>query len=300
MKRIIHIPRLACAGVLSGLAVAVTVLFAAGCGRPRPVSLQVDFTTRELWPYRLTAVVGGSARLPDSSLSFADTVHTLLRGRPAADARTLVLGAHDVQLRSSAMDPVESEAIRHRLEGTELTVSLREGFVTVDSSSVQPPLPPGKLDLYRHLVRVLPVLPRPKARPGFSWDREIRLPLRTNHGPATAHLYQAFTFDSVHTGAEGTRQAHLSWRFRYTILPADTTGELDRVPRRGTGNGSAIIDLDGRFLRHAAARLLVPPRDNDPVGIAWREEVTLSLVSLPPAGHTAASPSTRKPQGAQP
>lgn len=259
------------------VALIAAALLAASCGRRKPVSLEVDFTARELWPYRLAAVVGGSARLPDSALSFADTLEARLSGRATGDPQTLRVTAHGVGLRSSAMDPVEIVAVRERLEGAELTVSLREGFVAMDSAAGRAPLRAGKWDLYRHLVRMLPVLPKPKARPGFTWDREARLPLHTHHGPASARLYQAFSFDSVHNTPDGSRLAHLSWQFRYTLDPSDTTGHLDRLPGKGTGSGSAVIDLDGRVLRRAAARLTVPPSENDPLGIAWHEEAEMIL-----------------------
>jgi hypothetical protein len=241
----------------------------------------VDFTGRDLWRYSFTVEVGGEAELPDSAHSFTDTLRCRLTGTSSAEApHSLAVRATDVSLKSALLDDIETLCMQMRLQETALSISLNEGFVAVDSG-IGAAVPLGTWDLYRHFVKVLPVLPAAKARPGFQWDRQTTLPLHTDHGDATAQLYQSFSFDSLTRRARGANHAYLSWDFSYTVDPVlvDTAGLLDDLPRKGTGKGQAVIDVVSKALIRAEAKFTVAPNPADPARVAWHERAEMVLVN---------------------
>ncbi len=251
------------------------------CSTGDRVLLTVDFTTRESWNYDFSLSVGGRVTLGDSVSSFSNSLKCRLVGHgDTTDPSLLHVVTQDVSVESEAFDEDEAQDLTRLLETFTVSFSLSEGFVGFDDSVSIPIVKAGHWDLYRHFVKMLPLLPGGRVRPGFSWERHKQIPLPTNHGDALGQLYQSFRFDSLVTGANGHRDAHLSWSFSYAVdvHDADTAGLLDDMPHKGSGRGAAVLDIDRRILRTAAVEFSVPHTVSSSVfSVEWDEKVSIVL-----------------------
>jgi hypothetical protein len=259
----------------------VPALVMYSCGN-RPVVLSVDFNSRPEWNYSMGVTIGGRIRVGDSTTTVEQSLKcglsgTAVKGEPSA----LNVFTRDVTLESSMLDPVEKQQILNALDSLNLTFSLGDGFAGVGDSTVVPSVEAGQWGLYRQFARMIPVLPNGKVRPGFSWDRHSQLPISTTQGDASGSVYQSFTFDSLVKLESGRRLAFLSWKFSYTVEPLrdDTAGLLDEMPHKGSGNGAAVMDVDGKYLVKASVGFAVPQGpSSDPYSIEWNETAFIELV----------------------
>jgi len=253
------------------------------CARREPVTLTVDFTTRDSWVYEFNVSVGGKVAMRDSTAACAHAIHGRLTGIPdTADPSALTVTTGDVVLESSMLDEDEKENMRRLLDNFTISFSLRNGLNDMSDSLKTPLMPAGQWDLYRHFAKMLPVLPEGRVRPGYTWERHAQVPLPTSHGDAVGHLYQSFRFDSLTGRApDHGRYAHLSWQFSYAIETGhtDTAGLLDEIPHTGSGAGSATVDVDAKSLREAAVEFTIPQDSkSDVFSIEWNEKAWIKIV----------------------
>lgn len=261
------------------------VLFAAllpSCSLQPSRELSVDFSSRRHWSYELVGTTSGTAAFLAESCSVADTLWCLASGHAdSADPSRLQLAVDAVRFSSRMMSEPETDHIMHSIRDARMSFSLIDGFMVLDTTAEKLALPGGRWDLYGYFIRLLPVLPSGKVRPGFSWDRERIVPLPTDYGDLAASLYQAFRFDSVTVDqTTGAQLAHLSWELRYRIGESDTDSLqefLVDIPKTATGNGYALLDLSGRTLLEASAQMSAVGE----AGIAWTEGAVLSLRDAP-------------------
>lgn len=269
MKRII---------VFIGLVVCI-VLFES-CQRGTPVTLTVDFSSRDIWNYEFTCDIGGNFLFEDSTSTLNSTINCILTGSGSKEQDYVNIKAERIDITSNILDEIEMMNMEELISDAVYTISLKQGFPEPSDSTVFSFAGFGEWDLHRHLVKIIPTLPEKQIRPGFSWDRERRFPISTSQGKATCEIYQAFTFDSVRTTPEKGQKAYISWLFRYTIddKQFDTASLIDRLPLKGNGKGMAVMDIGGKCLVKAEMVFRMPDTTLPNISVNWTERASLLLV----------------------
>jgi hypothetical protein len=267
--------------LLSAILVAlICCLCIFTCQKTESVTLAVDFSRAATWRYLFGVDITGAVRSIDSTRAFSSSLRTYLSGEPSPhDVGAVRFKTSQTLLTSNFMAEQERTDLERRLENTVLYFSPREGAVEAVDTALPPIVTVGGWDLFRCFARVLPVLPGAKVRAGAVWDRERTFPVETSVGNATGWLYQSFRLDSI-IEVDSMRCAWMSWRFSYRIEPEknDSGAALDALPLRGTGKGSALIDITGRRMIRADAFFEVPAQPQAPLQASWQESVHIELV----------------------
>ncbi len=251
------------------------------CQRGKPVTLSVDFSSREIWKYEFTCDIGGNFSFEDSVSILNSTINCILAGSSSKEQNHLNIKAERINIKSNILDEIEMMNIEELISDAEYTISLKEGFPASSDSAAVSLTGFGEWDLHRHLAKILPTLPEKQIRPGFSWDRERRFPLTTSQGKATCDIYQAFTFDSLRITPDERQEACISWLFRYTIdnKQLDTASIVDQLPMKGNGKGTAVIDIGEKCLIKAEMVFRTPDCSLPNLSVNWTERASLFLVN---------------------
>jgi hypothetical protein len=257
------------------------VALLAACANRDSVELGVDFTARDTWAYDFALSVGGRVTMGDSVSSYSNRLRCRLTGRGDSTDPSLVHVTTDSVSVETGLNEGESDELRRLLESFEISFSLREGIVGLGDSATIPIVKVGRRDLYRYFVKMLPLLPQGLVRPGFTWERQMDIPLTSQDGDgALWHLYESFRFDSLASVGTGGRKAYVSWLFSYAADAgsADTGGLPDDTPSRGRGTGNAVLDVDRKMLEEAGVESIVPESPaSDVFSIEWEEKASIRL-----------------------
>jgi len=259
-------------------ALAAATLLVSGCMRAGRVMLELDFPTRPQWCYDMNVSVGVGPGAQDSAPA-TNEAHGLLCVLPiAAEPGMVQLGFHDLAITSTLLNDAEREHVRWTLCGTPIRFRLTEGVLAPVDTAVLADMQFGGWDLYRALMRALPPLPLAPVGAGDRWERERVLPLQADSIGSVAHLYQVFTLDSIATGENGGKAAHLSWTFTYRVEHhGDSLAAAPGFLRAGAGTGNAVVDLSSRCIRSAEVTFRVPADLN--LAPAWQETASVALTS---------------------
>ena len=261
--------------------VIVIIVIFESCQKGKPVTLSVDFSSREIWKYEFTCDIGGNFSFEDSTSILNSTINCILAGIGSKDRNQLNIKAERINITSTILNEIEMMNIEELISDAEYTISLKEGFPAPTDSAAIALAGFGEWDLHRHLAKIIPTLPEKQIRPGFSWDRERRFPITTSQGKATCDIYQAFTFDSIRTTPDERQEACISWLFRYTVdnKQFDTASLIDQLPLKGNGKGSAVIDIGGKCLTRAEMVFRMPDTSLPNLSVNWTEKASLHLVN---------------------
>jgi hypothetical protein len=259
---------------------AVMLSVITSCSQKKDMDLSVNFSSRPQWNYSIEVSIGGKIKIGDSSSVIGQTLKCSLAGHPVtSDSSALDVTVYQTTLESAMLDDAEKHDIIMSLNNQNLKFSLKKGFAGLDSATAVSNTGAGQWGLYSQFARMIPVLPEGKVRPGFSWDRHSQMPVATTQGNAAASMYQSFVFDSLTRSSSG-RIAHLSWKFSYTLDPieTDTAGIIDDMPHKGSGTGSAKMDIDRKIMLMASVEFVIPKGpSSDPYSIEWIEKAKLEL-----------------------
>ena len=261
--------------------IAIGISACSQKGKGDSVRLAVDFSRATTWTYDLSCVIRGSFDWPDSNTSIASELSCRLSGvRVPGEEGRIEVKAGNVVLKSNFLDGDDIDNVRHQIEGAVLPLRINGTMPLPEDSISLPMFGLGEWDIYRQLAKVAPALPNGTVRPGYTWERERRMPLTTSFGTAACNLYQSFVFDSLYVIAD-RRCAALSWRFRYSVeTPQSDTGRiLDNLPRAGNGEGHAVIDVDKRVLLSAEVDFVTPAAAFRDLNVRWDEKIRLMLVA---------------------
>jgi hypothetical protein len=75
-----------------------------------------------------------------------------------------------------------------------------------------------------------------------------------------------------------SRMALVSWRFTYgvEVKSDDTAGRLGGdLPSKGSGHGSALVNLSDKTLERASIHFSVPSTRQGKISISWKEDIEL-------------------------
>lgn len=257
------------------------IVILESCQRGKPVTLTVDFSSRDTWKYEFTCDIGGNFSFGDSTSTLNSTINCILAGSGSKEQNLLNIKAERIDITSNILDEIEMMNIEELISDAEYTISLKEGFPESSDSAAAGLAGFGEWDLHRHLAKIIPTLPEKQIHPGFSWDRERRFPITTSQGKATCDIYQAFTFDSIRTTPDQRQEACISWLFRYTIddKQFDTVSLIDKLPLKGNGQGTAVIDIGEKCLIKAEMAFRMPDTSLPTISVNWTERASLYLVN---------------------
>lgn len=254
--------------------VGALLLCQTHCEPEQSYSLQLSFSSQESICYALFVQVesragGGSQR------QGVNTARSVLCLRTTPRDPSVVLASFEgLAISTDFLHPAEVEYIRKRLSSSPLHLRVDAGaLVPVDSSALLE-MKFGGWDLYRVVGRTLPSMPHGPVRPGDTWEREFSLPLNLSAEGGTGHLFQRFVLDSV-SQSDAERLAHISWTFTYEVeTAADSSDDaVEALPRKGRGNGSAVVAIGARKLVSGRVDFQVPADSPGPV---WREHAELT------------------------
>jgi hypothetical protein len=251
------------------------------CADKESVRLTIDFSTRSEWRYALCATVKGSIVSADTQRTFESAAQCTLRGKPDTLIPSILHAVvSSVTISSDILGEAEIRNLVEQAKGVRLTCAITDGMVTPEDSSTLPIVLLGEWNLYKDLAKTIPALPKIKIRPKSSWDREKAFPLETKQGSAVGNLYQTFSLDSLYRGEGDCTFALIRWKFTYlvTLKDPDTTGLLFNIPLKGTGTGSAVVNVTGKTLERASVRFFVPASNNGTFKLSWKEEIELTLI----------------------
>jgi hypothetical protein len=252
-------------------------LLLCSCHRSERVTLTIDFSQAPSWKYLFAIDIAGHIKTADSSRRFSSSLRTYLSGEKTPhDAGAVRFKTGQAMIQSNFLSDQERVLLEKQCENIVLYFSPREGAVQVVDTALPPLFNFGGWDLYRSFTRVLPVLPESPIAIGGTWERERNIPIETSAGNATGWLFQSFVLDSIFT-IDSSRYAALSWQFTYRIQP-DSSAVLDSLPLRGSGTGSATIDLSRKRMRTAHAFFEVPERSDNAIKATWQETVHVEIV----------------------
>jgi hypothetical protein len=245
------------------------------------VRLSVDFSKQRSWRYTLDAVVNGSIASRDTQRTFTSAAHCTLDGTvDPSDPKLLHAAVSSVSISSNILGEAEVQNLTEQAKGVRLICALNDGIIVPEDSTVLPLVRIGEWDLFKDLAKTVPALPIVKVRVGSTWDREKTIPLETKHGSAIGHLLQSFSLDSLYADNKSATLALVHWKFTYQVefKNIDTAGLLDNMPSKGTGTGTAIIDVTGKILESALVNFVVPAAGQGDFRISWREDINLKLL----------------------
>ncbi len=264
------------------LVALVAIVLLSECGNGRDVRLSLDFSKRAEWRYALRADISGIIVSTDTQRAFASSAQCTLSGK--ADARNpnlLHANVAWVSVSSNILGDAELKNLEEQAKGVRLSWALAEGVIIPEDSITVPQVRIGEWDLYKDLAKTLPALPKVRMRVGATWERERTIPLDTKRGNAVGHLYQSFSLDSLSVSSTGSTLAALSWKFIYRVEFKDygAMGLPNDVPPRGSGTGSAIVNVTNKTLDRASLHFEVPAAANGAFRISWKEAIELHLAN---------------------
>jgi len=166
--------------------------------------------------------------------------------------------------------------IKDKIAGSEYSLSLANGYPSLDTGAAIPASASLEWDLYRQLSKLLPVLPAKPVKPGFTWERTDVFPMKTARGTVSCEVYRAYVLKSL-SGDSAT----ITWKFRYsgTGGTADSS-VLTQIPVYGTGNGTALIDIRKGLIEHADMNFTTPVAVVGDVSVVWHEKAEMRLVEV--------------------
>jgi hypothetical protein len=241
--------------------------------------LIVDFSSQREWRYTLTVDLRGAIAAPDTQRDFSTNARCCLLGAPVAGQSAMLhVRACSVSIAAPLLSDAEKNNLIRQCNDAQFTVNVGKGTIMPDDPADMPLIKIGEWDLYKDVAKVLPALPQGRVRKGFSWDREKQLPLETKHYNAMGHLFQSFILDSVFMDRRASRMALVSWRFTYgvEVKSDDTAGRLGGdLPSKGSGEGSALVNLSDKTLERASIHFSVPSTRQGKISISWKEDIEL-------------------------
>jgi len=241
---------------------------------PDGVLLKADYGAKQQWMYSVEYTSQGNFRQKSSNTAKTTEIRCMLIGRKN-DQKKFGVKVDRVFVKSDIYDDSLKNEISEKLSKADYSLSLANGFPSIDTSVEIPASSYLEWDLYRQLSKLLPMLPAKPVKPGFTWERTDMFPMNTARGRVSCEIYRNYTFDKL---AGDT--AAISWKFRYagSGKPADKASAMKEIPVFGTGNGSAMIDIKNGCILTAEMNFTTPVADVGDISIVWHENAKIKLV----------------------
>ena len=179
-----------------------------------------------------------------------------------------------VAISSDIYDNVKIAKVKENLLKKDYELSVDNGYPAIDTASKLPAAEYLEWDLYRQLIKLLPILPEKPIKVGYTWEQTITVPMQTPRGSVSCELYRFYTFKKMKGDT-----ATIIWNFRYA--PADnaidSTNALADIPIGGTGSGTALVDVGNKCLISADMGFSTPVATVNDIQVTWRERAVFQL-----------------------
>jgi hypothetical protein len=241
------------------------------------VLLKADYSAKQQWKYAVEYTSQGNFRQKSSNTAKATEIHCILIGVKKGLQKKLSAKADSIVVKSDVYSADLQKEIRDKLSKADYSLSLANGFPSIDTSVEMPANSYLEWDLYRQLSKLLPLLPAKPVKPGFAWERTDMFPMITARGKVSCEVYRNYSFDKLRGDT-----AMISWKFRYagSSKAADNASTMDQIPVFGTGNGSAVLDIKGGCILSAEMNFTTPVAVVGDVSIVWHENAVLKLTEV--------------------
>jgi hypothetical protein len=240
------------------------------------VLLKADYAGKQQWKYSVDYTSQGNFRQKSSNTAKSTDIHCVLFGAKK-EQKKLAVKADSVVVKSDMYSAELQKEIRDKLSKADYSLSLANGFPSIDTSVELPANSYLEWDLYRQLSKLLPILPVKPVKPGFAWERTDIFPMQTARGKVSCEVYRNYTFDKLHGDT-----AMVSWKFRYagSSKTTDSASAMNEIPVFGTGNGSAVLDIKNGCILNAEMNFSTPVAVVGDVSIVWHENAVIKLTEV--------------------
>jgi Family of unknown function (DUF6263) len=240
------------------------------------VLLKADYAANQQWKYTVEYTSQGNFRQKSSNTAKSTEIRCMLIGSKK-DPRKLSVKADSVVVTSDVYTADLQKEIRDKLSKADYSLSLANGFPSIDTSVEMPANSYLEWDLYRQLSKLLPLLPAKPVKPGFAWERTDMFPMQTAAGKVSCEVYRNYTFNKLSGDT-----AMVSWKFRYagSSKAKENQSAMNEIPVFGTGNGSATIDIKSGCILSAEMNFTTPVAVVGDVSIVWHENAVIKLAEV--------------------
>jgi hypothetical protein len=235
--------------------------------------LKVDYSGKQSCVYALSYVSKGAFKQKETTSTKSTSVQSVLSiaGKPE---NRFAMTIDSLLIASDLLNEETRKEIKDKALKSHATLSLVKGFPALDSGSESLATEYLEWNLYRQLLKLLPVLPDKPVNVGFTWERTFTVPLQTARGNIPCEIYRFFTL----TKLQGDT-AVINWKFTYTAKnkTTDSSDVLRHIPVSGKGNGSAVLDLRNHCILGAEMDFISPVGTSGDISVNWTEKASLQL-----------------------
>ncbi len=251
-------------------------LFAKEKAKSDDVVLKADYSGAHKWIYSIQYTSQGNFRQKSSNTAKTTEIKCLFSGTKNA-AKKLAVHVDSIAIKSDIYSDEMQKDIKDKLVKADYSLSLANGFPSIDTSVEIPASSYLEWDLYRQLSKLLPLLPSKPVKQGFTWERMNVFPMKTARGTESCEVYRNYTLDKVSSDT-----AMISWKFRYagSKKSNDSTANVNEIPVFGTGNGAAMLNLKTGCIISAEMNFTTPVATVGDVSVIWHENAVISLVEI--------------------
>jgi hypothetical protein len=237
------------------------------------VLLKADYGAKQTWMYSVEYTSQANFRQKSSNTAKATEIRCMLVGQKK-DMKELGVKVDRIYIKSDIYNDSLKNEISDKLSKADYSLSLANGFPSIDTSVEIPASSYLEWDLYRQLSKLLPLLPAKPVKPGFAWERTDVFPMKTARGKVSCEVYRNYTFDKLLGDT-----AMISWKFRYagSGKSMDKASAMKEIPVFGTGNGSAVLDIKNGCILIAEMNFTTPVADVGDISIVWHENAKIKL-----------------------
>jgi hypothetical protein len=253
---------------------ALSVAVFASTSSAKEIAVMIDLNGKGgQCTYRIEYTSRGNFRDKTGTTPKTTGVSCILHAK-AIDSTKLLAKIDSVHIKSTLYDDAKIEDISEKLLKTDFSVKLDKGSPTIDTAAKIPVSDYIAWDLYRQLVKMLPMLPDKPIKPGYTWENVAVIPLQTQVGTVPCELYRFYTFKKMKGDT-----ATIVWNFRFvpTNNYKETTNILEDVPIGGNGSGSALIDVRNKQLVSADMGFSTPVATVDGISVTWQERAVFTV-----------------------
>jgi hypothetical protein len=255
-------------------AVAILFIAAAVFGKPA-VSLTINYEGKQICSYRIEYTSQGEYKQKGQITKKKTGVNCVSSAIVTGENRVKIK-MDTVSIESDMYSEEKINEIRESIMKSTYSLYLSEGYPVIDTSAGLPVSDYLSWDIYRQLIKLLPVLPEERVKPGYTWEQTVTIPMKTARGTIPCELYRFYTFKKLKRDT-----ATISWNFRYAPAEnaVDSTNPLEEVPIGGKGSGLALISVKKNCLISVDVGFSTPVAVIKDISVTWRERAVFKLKS---------------------
>jgi hypothetical protein len=252
----------------------IAVMAAAAFGKPA-VSLKINYEGKQICSYRLEYTSLGEYR-QKGQITKKKTGVNCVSSAVVTGENKVKIKMDTVTIESDMYGEEKIKEIREKIMRSTYSLQLTDGYPVIDTTAGMPVSDYLSWDIYRQLIKLLPVLPEERVKPGYTWEQTVTIPMKTARGTIPCELYRFYTFKKLKKDT-----ATISWNFRYAPADnaVDSTNPLEEVPIGGKGSGRALISVRKSCLLSVDVGFSTPVAVIKDISVTWRERAVFKLKS---------------------